>query len=134
MEQRISSWQKFWGNRNPGPHEGKELLKLQTLAQQAEDPDPITEEMVAEAIKHSKNIAAPGYDQWIPADFKKLPQEGIQALAELLTKVEKARSWPAACLVNQVGSQPGGGCTSEPGRRGELLPRASSQKDTRNRC
>ena len=102
MAHRISSWTQHWGQRPVGPPEGQEFLKLQEKVIGLEVDNPITLEQVREAIKASKSNTVPGYDQWKPADNKRLPLEGLQDITAILNHIEDTKSWPLQVLLNLV--------------------------------
>ena len=81
------------------------------LAKQAEPLDPINGAMVVRALKSIDIYTALGIDQWGHKDFKDLPMEVWESLAELLNSVERAVAWPAHILYNiivHIGKPTGG--------------------------
>ena len=102
MMHRIQQWTHYWGERPIGPPTHPEYEALRAAARIHEDPEPITEAMVKQALQDVPPKSAAGFDQWTLAEFKTLPPKGHAALAELLTQVELKRAWPATVMINGV--------------------------------
>ena len=99
-EQCMEWWSEIWGCGNG--EEGEEALGVCAEVEGwlmggdwcSPELPVISGEMVKRAASSFKDRTGKGFCGWHPKVFNQLPEAGLQATAELLMLIEKARRWP----------------------------------------
>ena len=102
-DQCMEWWSAIWGSLGVGGggDEGDEgpsrevASMLELRAWESPEAPEITKGMVKEAAGQFKHHTAKGFCGWHPRAWNQLPEDGLQATANLIMLIEQARCWPA---------------------------------------
>ena len=119
----------LWGIRDSAAGCGEvRKAQLQTLAaERHEEPgeEIFSSDIFRKCLHAAPAKAALGSDQWMPHDWRSLPDEGLRELGDLLGDIEKAVRWPKQVLHNisvfigkPTTPPPKGACPSQQGYTG----------------
>ena len=78
------------GSSGSPPHQEPQALPFAALPHMP----PLTGDLLLDVVRHIPRAKAQGLDAWSPDDFKALPREAFDDLAEVLTQVEAEGRWP----------------------------------------
>ncbi len=108
MQLRRDVWQGWWNRRKTTTRSQevqRAMDKLLRIARKRikDDPhEPIEEEQVTRALNSLKKNRAKGIDDWAPGEWRRLPTEAKDELAQQLNRAERRLAMPMQVLLNTV--------------------------------